>query len=119
MAIVDLTTGKAVKIPVGIGPAQVFIQSDDRYAFVVNQGTEQSPSQTISKVDLTTKQVVATITTGKGAHGVVTSQDNRFVYVTNMYEDTVSVIDNQQNKVVSTVSVGKTPNGITIVEPKQ
>lgn len=113
LAIVDLATDKVDKVPVGIGPAQVYIQSDDKFAFVANQGIESKPSDTVSKIDMDTKQVVATIKTGKGAHGVVTSDDNKFVYVSNMYDNTVSVIDNAQNKVISTISVDKTPNGIT------
>lgn len=113
LAVVDLATDKVEKIPVGEGPAQVYIQPDDRYAFVANQGTEQKPANTISKIDLITKRVVATIETGKGAHGVVTSDDNKTVYVTNMFENTVSVIDNEQNKVIKNVAVGKAPNGIS------
>ena len=113
LAIIDLSTDKIEKIPVGVGPAQVYIQSDDKFAFVANQGTEDKPSNTVSKIDLTTKKVVATIETGKGAHGVVTSADNKFVYVTNMYDNTVSVIDNTSNKVITTVSVDKTPNGVS------
>jgi len=46
LAIIYLTTDKVEKIPVGVGPAQVYIQSDDKYAFVVNQGTEEKPSNT-------------------------------------------------------------------------
>lgn len=113
LAIVDLDTDKVEKIPVGAGPAQVYIQNDDKYAFVANQGTEKNPSNTVTKIDLTTRKVAATIFAGKGAHGVVTSDDNKYVYVTNMYENTVSVIDNDQNKVVAIVAVGKTPNGIS------
>lgn len=118
LSIIDLVTDKVEKIPVGAGPAQVYIQSDDKFAFVANQGTESKPSNTVSKIDLSTKKVVATIETGKGAHGVVTSPDNKFVYVTNMYDNTISVIDNSQNKVVATVSVDKTPNGISYSESK-
>ena len=113
LAIVDLSTEKVDKIAVGVGPAQTYIQADDKYAFVANQGTEKSPSNTVSKIDLVTKKVIATIETGKGAHGVVTSPDNKLVYVTNMYDNTVSVIDNNTNKVIATVKVGKTPNGIS------
>jgi YVTN family beta-propeller protein len=113
LAIIDLTTDKVEKIEVGVGPAQVYIGADDRYAFVANQGTEASPSSTVSKVELATKKVIATIQAGKGAHGVVTSPDNKFVYVTNMYENTVSVIDNDTNKVIATIPVDKTPNGIS------
>lgn len=114
LAIVELATDSVEKIAVGEGPAQVYIQSDDKYAFVANQGTPNNPSDTITKINLMTREIVATIEVGKGAHGVVTSDDNKFVYVTNMYENTVSVINNDNNQVVATVKVGKVPNGITV-----
>lgn len=113
LSIIDLATDKIEKVPVGVGPAQVYIEPDDKFAFVANQGTESNPSNTVSKIDLATKKVVATIEIGKGAHGVVTSTDNKFVYITNMYDNTVSVIDNSSNKVIATVPVDKTPNGIS------
>lgn len=113
VAVVDLVEGRITKIPVGEGPAQVFIQQDGKYAFVANQGTKENPSNTITKIEMKTKKIAATITTGKGAHGIVTSKDNKFIYVTNMFDNTVSIINNKTNKVVSTIRVGKIPNGIT------
>ncbi len=113
LAVVDLATGGIKKIMVGSGPAQVYVEPDDKFAFVANQGTGRRPSNTVSKIDLKTKEVVATIEVGKGAHGVVTSNDSKFTYVTNMFDNTVSVIDNSRNEVISTVPVGETPNGIT------
>jgi len=113
LAIVDLATDSVQKIPVGVGPAQVYIQSDDKYAFVANQGTKESPSNTVSKVDMASKKVIATIQTGKGAHGVVVTPDNKYVYVTNMYENTVSVIDNATDQVIDTAQVDVAPNGIS------
>jgi YVTN family beta-propeller protein len=115
LAIIDLASGKIDKVNVGNGPAQVYIEPDDRYAYVANQGTENSPSHSVTKVDLATKQVSATIETDNGSHGVVTSPDNKLTYVTNMFANTVSVIDNSQNKVIKTIKVGKTPNGISIM----
>lgn len=114
VAIVDLVSGETKKVYVGDGPAQVFIQSDNQFAFVANQGTVANPSNSVTKINLTTKEVDTTIETGKGAHGVVTSYDNQYVYVTNMFENTVSVIDNSQNKVIRTITVGKVPNGISV-----
>ncbi|MBC8062833.1 MAG: YncE family protein [Clostridiaceae bacterium] len=113
LALVDLNTEDVKKINVGEGPAQVYIEKDGKYAFVANQGTEKSPSNTISKIDLTSKTVIATIEVGKGAHGIVVSDDNQYIYVTNMYDNTVSVIENSKNKVIAIIPVGKTPNGIT------
>jgi YVTN family beta-propeller protein len=117
VAIVDLVTGRVEKVPVGTGPAQVFISPNDRFAYIANQGTEEHPSHSITKIDIEAKKVMATIETGLGTHGVVTSSDGKFLYATNMYENTVSVIDAEQNKVTSTVKVGQTPNGISFQKP--
>ncbi|WP_244151149.1 YncE family protein [Parageobacillus thermantarcticus] len=59
--------------------------------------------------------MVATIETGKGAHGVVTSPNQKYVFVTNMFDNTVSVIDKVRNKAIKTVPVGEIPNGISIM----
>lgn len=116
LAIVDLTTEQVEHVPVGNGPAQVYIDANNQFAYVANQGTEDSPSNSVSVVDLAAKKVAATIETGKGSHGVVTSPDGKRAYVTNMYENTVSVIDTEENKVIETIKVGETPNGITIMK---
>ncbi|WP_243240436.1 YncE family protein [Clostridium cibarium] len=113
LAVVDLATDNVTKITVDQGPAQVYIQNNNKFAFVANQGTESNPSNTISKIDLSTNKVVSTIEVGEGAHGIVVSGDNKFVYITNMYDNTVSVVDNSKDKVIAIIPVGKTPNGIT------
>jgi YVTN family beta-propeller protein len=113
LAIIDLATSKGIKVPVGRGPAQVYIQPDGKYAFIANQGTEEQPSSSLSKIDLRTRKVVATTKTGNGCHGVVVSPDNKLVYVTNLYDGTVSVIDNAKDKVIKTVQVGEKPYGIS------
>lgn len=74
------------------------------------------PSNSVTVVDLASKEVTATIETGKGSHGVVTSSDSKRLYVTNMFENTVTVIDTEQNKAIDTLEVGETPNGISIMK---
>jgi DNA-binding beta-propeller fold protein YncE len=54
---------------------------------VLNQGTEAKPLDTVSKIDLKAKSVVATIVAGKGSHGVVTDNSGKFLYVTNMFDN--------------------------------
>jgi YVTN family beta-propeller protein len=98
------------------GPAQLFIDSNDNFAYVANQGTESNPSNSIRVVDLKAKAAVSTIETGKGSHGVVTSPDNKFSYVTNMFEDTVSIIDLETNSVKETIQVREVPNGISMMK---
>ncbi|WP_041468523.1 YncE family protein [Geobacillus sp. C56-T3] len=79
------------------------------------QGTKEAPSHSVSKINLKTKQGVATIETGNGAHEIVTSPDDKYVFVTSMFDNTVSVIDQEQDKVIQTVQVGEMPNGISIM----
>lgn len=116
LAIVDLATDQVETVEVGKGPAQVYMDGNNQFAYVANQGTEDDPSNSVSVVELGSKKVVVTIETGKGAHGVVISPDSKRLYVTNMYENTVSVIDILQNKVIETIEVGETPNGISIMK---
>ncbi len=65
-------------------------------------------------IDMATFKVVATVKTGKGAHGVAIDNKGKFAYITNSFADTVSVIDIMKRKVVATVMVGKKPNGISV-----
>lgn len=116
LAIVDLESGEMKKVEVGTGPAQVYIDQNDQYAYVANQGTEAEPSNSVTVVDLTSKKATTTIETGKGAHGVVTSSDSKRLYVTNMFEHTVTVINTEKNEVIETIKVGKVPNGISIMD---
>lgn len=116
LAIVDLETDQVEKVETGKGPAQVYIDGNNQFAYVANQGTADAPSNSVTVVDLATNKVTATIETGKGAHGVVTSSDSKRLYVTNMFENTVTVIDTEQNKAIETIEVGKVPNGISIMK---
>lgn len=116
LAIVDLVTEKVEKVEVGTGPAQVYIDNNNQFVYIANQGSEEAPSNSMTIVNLETKKVISTIETGKGAHGVVTSSDNKFAYVTNMFDNTVSIIDLDKKTVVKTLEVGETPNGISIMK---
>lgn len=113
---VELSTEKMTRAKVGEGPAQIFLSPDDKVVYVANQGTKANPTTTVSKVNAQTLETQLTIESGKGAHGLVTSQDGLFTFVTNMYENSISVIDNSTNKQIQKVSVGKLPNGISILE---
>ena len=64
-------------------------------------------------IETANNSVIATIETGKGAHGVVVSDDGRHAFIANIVDDTVSVIDTTTRKVINTIKVGKGPNGIT------
>ena len=85
---------------------------DGRHVYVANQGTDAAPNDTVSVIDTASGQVVNTLKTGPGAHGVSASADGAFVFVTNIADDSVSVIDVQRQEVIGSVPVGDKPNGI-------
>lgn len=115
VAVIDPVTRKVTrKIGVGTVPIQLYATPDSRTLLVANQGTRKKPGSTVSVIDLATFEVVKTIETGAGAHGVVVDRDGRRAYVSNIYANTVSVIDLAQLKVVHTARVGKGPNGISV-----
>ena len=80
-----------------------------------NEGSEKSPRTTVSVIDLASGKVIATVKTGRGAHGIAIGSDGRYAFVTNIYEATVSVIEIGSMKVVATVPTGKKPNGISVL----
>lgn len=100
------------RIDVGPNPIQMIATPDGGFVYVANQGTESEPNDTVSVIDTATGEVVKTITTGPGAHGVSVSADGAFVFVTNIADDSVSIIDTESQDVAKTVPVGDRPNGI-------
>ncbi|MCA0455369.1 MAG: multicopper oxidase domain-containing protein [Chloroflexi bacterium] len=114
VAKVDVATRTLVDtIEVGVGPIQVFVTPDNSTLLVANQGTEDSPSTTVSVIDITSFAVVNTIETGNGAHGVVTEPSGQYAYITNLYGNTVSVLDLVNQQVIVDVPTGSGPNGIS------
>lgn len=102
------------KVPVGVGPIQLYATPDSRLLLVANQGTREKPGNTVSIIDLGTFKSVAKIKTGSGAHGVVVDRDGRRAFITNSFANTVSIIDIVERKVIGTVPVGGGPNGISL-----
>lgn len=114
LGIIDTANRKLLKkVPVGSTPIQMDATPDGRRVYVANQGTASKPADTVSVVDPRAGKTVATIKTGKGAHGVAMSTDGGYVFVTNIEAGTLSVIETASNKVVATHRVGAGPNGVT------
>jgi YVTN family beta-propeller protein len=81
---------------------------------VANQGSKKAPGRTVTVIDLARLEVIKTVETGPGTHGVVVTTDGRYAFVTNIYANNVSVVEVASLKVVATVPVGKGPNGISV-----
>lgn len=101
------------RIAVGDGPIQVHATPDSAFVLVANQGTDEKPSDTVSVIDVATNQVVQTIRTGAGAHGVVVNDSGQLAFITNIIDGTVSIIEVPSWEVIATIDVGAGPNGVT------
>lgn len=105
------------KVPVGRTPIQMFATLDGRQVYVANQGSAARPDDRVSVIDPASRKALATITTGKGAHGVAMSGDGAYAFVTNIEAATVSVIDTATRRVVASHRVGAGPNGVSFRAP--
>jgi YVTN family beta-propeller protein len=116
LGLIDTASHRLVgKVAVGRTPIQMIAPHGTRHVYVANQGSAGNPSDTVSIVDVTTAKVVATLKTGQGAHGVASSSDAAYVFVTNIESATLSVIETATQKVVATYQVGAGPNGVTFL----
>ncbi len=112
-----LETSLSVDLPDGSqGPVQLYPTVDSRFVYIADQGVLQGrpANNKVYVLDLATKTIIDSITVGNAPHGIVVSEDNRAVYVTNLQSDTVSVIDTETGKEITQIPVGSGPNGITI-----
>lgn len=115
VAVIDPATRKVLRrIAVGTVPIQLFATPDSSTLLVANQGTRKRPGKTVSVIDLGSFQVVKTVETGSGAHGVALDREGRYAYITNTYAGSLSVFDIGKRSVVTTVPVGKGPNGVSV-----
>lgn len=101
------------RIAVGDGPIQVYATPDSAFVLVANQGTEEEPSDTVSVIEVATNQVIRTIRTGAGAHGVALDDKGQLAFITNIVDGSVSIIGIPSWEVIATIVVGAGPNGVT------
>jgi len=113
----EVATGALIRIalPAGAqGPVQLYSRPDGRL-YVCDQGLllDRPASNKLFEIDAQTATVTATIEVGRGAHGVVVSDDGMTAFVTNVADNTVTVVDTAARRAVATVAVGEAPNGIS------
>jgi YVTN family beta-propeller protein len=118
VALINTESQELLYIPLNRnakGPVQLFATPDSRYIYVADQGYyfDQPVSQYVYKIDIAKRAVVKEISTGKGPHGIVISQNGKYTYVTNLLSNDISVIDTTTDKEIKRIPVGKEPNGIS------
>lgn len=103
------------RVTVPSAPAQVWVTSTG-LLLSADQGTEADPGSTLSLIDTESMEVVDTVPTGSGPHGIVVDEDETRAWVTNTFDDSVTVVDLEERAAVETVLVGGSPNGITLTD---
>ncbi|MEO6745765.1 MAG: cytochrome D1 domain-containing protein [Caldimonas sp.] len=111
-AVLDTRTRRLITT-IAVGRSPVFATPDGNFVYVANQGTEREPDNTVTVIDTRRNVVVKTLTTDRGAHGVVISGDGSRVLIANTFAGIVSTIDAATQRVIRTVRVGTGPGGIT------
>jgi YVTN family beta-propeller protein len=98
---IDTRTGRMTSVRVGNGPRSVAVSPSAVWASNFHDNT-------VSRIDPTTRKVVATIPVGEGPDNAAIAADGT-VFVPNVTAGTVSRIDPATNKVVDTLTVGSMP----------
>jgi len=103
-ALVELNS-----VPVGSNPYSVGLSPDGTYALVPNEG-----DHTVSRIDLATAAVTATINVPSNPVHVAFTPDGSKAYVTSWVGDAITVIDTATNGTtqVTGIAVGSHPFGI-------
>jgi DNA-binding beta-propeller fold protein YncE len=94
VSLIDASNGRTVAtLPAGMGPHEVTVSHDSRWALVSNYGPGREPGNTVTVIDLTTQRVAQTIDLGqyRRPHGLaflpgdtaflVTSETSRAIIV--------------------------------------
>lgn len=100
----DLAAGPMARILVGTHPAHVITDIDGQRAFVSN-----AEDDTLSVIDLASREVIASVATGDYPHGLRLSPDGSVIWVANVNSGNVSVIDTSTLSEVARIDVGATP----------
>ena len=110
VSLIDLDRAQVVAtLPTGVGPHEVGISPDGRFAIVTNYGNRETSGNSLTMVDIAAATVVKTINLGEylSPHGVewidsstiaVTAEDNKALLVIDVStEEILSVIDTDQD----------------------
>src|SRR5436309_374668 len=118
--VINTMTDRVVAvIPVQFSPFGIAITPNGAFAYVSNTGAicdlcPIAQSGSVSVIDTTTYNVVATIPVGRWPAGVAFTPDGAFSYVANFNSNTVSVINTVTNTVTATIGVGTEPLFVAI-----
>ncbi len=115
VAVIDATSWQPIaNLEVGPHPTRLALQADQRYLWVAH-GAAGSPAQVSGVTVVTAAElgIAARISTGRGAHQIALSDDDRFAFVTNRDEGTVSIIDVRELRKIKDIKTGPQPSSVS------
>jgi YVTN family beta-propeller protein len=92
-------------VPVGVYPYDVAVSPDGTYALVANDA-----SSSVSRVDLTTRSVTATISVPVNPVSIVFNADGSKAYVASWTGNAITVIDTSDNSTTAVTGIPTAPN---------
>jgi YVTN family beta-propeller protein len=93
---------------VGSGPRHLVLSPDGRWLYATLNGAGLT-----AKIDLTTRTVVARVSTGVNPRSMAISADGRALYVVNYGSDTVSKLRSSDMSLIQTIGTLHHPIGVT------
>lgn len=112
VAVIDTATWRVTdNIDVKGRPARLRLQHDEAYLWAADDGADPSGGG-VAVIDAASLKVVAQIPTGKGAHDIDFTNDDRYAFVTNRQDGTLSVIDVARLSKVKDIRAGALPSGV-------
>ncbi len=132
VVLIDPATDKVVaKLPTGRGPHEVAVSPDGSTAYVSNFGRysvyppgdtlHDQPGNTITVINVPSRQVKTTFDLGThtGPHGMVLSQDGKYLWATSETPQAVLEIDTVTGKILHVWNTNQQRSHMIVVTPKE
>ncbi|MCP4784013.1 MAG: beta-propeller fold lactonase family protein [Fuerstiella sp.] len=109
LMLVVASLGTASADQVDRSPLQLAVSADGKWLYTANR-----TANSVSRIDVAARKVVAEIPVDAGPSGIAVSPDGNIVYTVNRLADTLSVIDVVTSKVASSVSLANQPYDVVV-----
>ena len=119
VSLIDLASRKVVAtVPTGVGPHEVAVSPDGKIAVVANYGA-QTPGNSLTVINIPSKQVLKTIDLGeyRRPHGIVWLKGNE-IALTSEANKSLLVVDVISGKVSANAITDQNVSHMVVVSPK-
>ena len=119
VSLIDLASRKVVAtVPTGVGPHEVAVSPDGKIAVVANYGA-QTPGNSLTVINIPSKQVIKTIDLGeyRRPHGIVWLKGNE-IALTSEANKALLVVDVNSGKISANAVTDQNVSHMVVVSPK-